>query len=147
MEDYIIKDQRTSSCLSYICYVEGILYRQNSQKYTNCNILQVVPTNIFPMAFPIPTQANVCSKQIKASTISSHIKHLHLFPLQWDFSDIDQSQSGKWNGEDWDEETVLKEIEDELRKADEEEEMASTPSLSYNSQQELGDDDDMYHVM
>ncbi|PIK48358.1 putative lysosomal amino acid transporter 1 [Apostichopus japonicus] len=66
----------------------------------------------------------------------------------WDFSDIDQSQSGKWNGEDWDEETVLKEIEDELRKADEEEEeMASTPSLSYNSQQELGDDDDMYHVM
>ncbi|XP_071839706.1 uncharacterized protein [Apostichopus japonicus] len=66
--------------------------------------------------------------------------------FEWDFSDINQSQSGKWNGEDWDEETVLKEIEDELRKADEEE-MASTPSLSYNSQQELGDDDDMYHVM
>lgn len=45
---------------------------------------------------------------------------------------------------EWDEEKVLKEIEEELQKADEED-RASTPSLSYDGQQEMYDGD-MYNV-
>lgn len=62
--------------------------------------------------------------------------------FEWDFSDMGQKYTEPER--EWDEEKVLKEIEEELQKADEED-RASTPSLSYDGQPEMYDGD-MYNV-